>query len=56
MRKVVGWVVDKSHNIVEHDNGFTSTPTKLRPHPKINIKMGFMLHKQKALKRMDNPS
>ncbi len=31
LRKVVGWVVNKSHNIVEQDNGYTSTPTSTSP-------------------------
>jgi hypothetical protein len=31
LKKVVGWVVDKFHNISEQDSGFTSTPTFTSP-------------------------
>jgi hypothetical protein len=31
LRKVVGRVVDRSHNIVERNNGYTYTPTSTSP-------------------------
>jgi hypothetical protein len=31
LKKAVGWVVNKSHNTIEQENGFTSTPTSTSP-------------------------
>ncbi len=31
LKKVVGWVVDKFHNISGQHNGFTSIPTSMSP-------------------------
>ncbi len=46
-------MVDKSHSTVEENNGFTSTPIFTSP-SKDHHSDGFMLLKQKTLKRMDN--
>jgi hypothetical protein len=31
LRKATRWVVNKSHNTIEQDNGITSTPTSTSP-------------------------